>query len=168
MVQLPTLYRHNIRTRLCYVLLPWYHSFHLKYLPISFGPISQASGLSCDVVLCIIMIISVVLSVRVDACNAGTFFTWWRHQMETLYALLALCEGNPPDSPHKGQWSRALIFSLICAWTNSWAHNGDTDDLRRHRVHYDVNVMLQAYFNGTGASVWLSQCQWSNFEIYNA
>ena len=22
--------------------------------------------------------------------------TWWRHQMETFYASLALCEGNPP------------------------------------------------------------------------
>ena len=24
------------------------------------------------------------------------FNTWWRHQMETFPALLALCEGNPP------------------------------------------------------------------------
>ena len=23
-------------------------------------------------------------------------YTWWRHQMETFSALLALCEGNPP------------------------------------------------------------------------
>ena len=22
--------------------------------------------------------------------------TWWRHEMETFFALLALCEGNPP------------------------------------------------------------------------
>ena len=22
--------------------------------------------------------------------------TWWRHQLETFFALLALCEGNPP------------------------------------------------------------------------
>ena len=29
------------------------------------------------------------------------------------------------DSPHKGQWHRALMFSLICAWTNSWANNRD-------------------------------------------
>ena len=30
--------------------------------------------------------------------------------------------GNPPltlDSPHKGQWRAALVFSLICAWTNA-------------------------------------------------
>ena len=32
------------------------------------------------------------------------------------------------------------MISLICAWTNS-ANNGYADDLRRHRVHYDVVVM---------------------------
>ena len=36
--------------------------------------------------------------------------SWWRHQMETFSALLALCEGNPPMvSPHKGQWRGALM-----------------------------------------------------------
>ena len=42
---------------------------------------------------------------------------------------------------HKGQWSVALMFSLICAWTNSWVNHRDTGDLRRHRTHYDVTVM---------------------------
>ena len=43
--------------------------------------------------------------------------------------------------PHKGQWCRALMFSLICAWTKAWVNNRDAGDLRRHRVHYDVTVM---------------------------
>ena len=52
--------------------------------------------------------------------------SWWHHQMEIFSALLALCEGNPPvDSPHKGQWCRALLFSLIYTWTNGWANNWD-------------------------------------------
>ena len=48
---------------------------------------------------------------------------------------------SPVDSPHKGQWRGALIFSLIYAWTNGWANNRDAGDLRRHRAHYDVIVM---------------------------
>ena len=43
---------------------------------------------------------------------------WWRHQMETFSALLALCPGKSPvpvNSSHKTQWRGALIFSLICA-----------------------------------------------------
>ena len=73
--------------------------------------------------------------------------TWWRRQMETFSALLALCEGNslsPVNSPHKGQWCEALIFSLICAWTNSWANNRDAGDLRPHHAHSDVSVMCPA------------------------
>ena len=42
------------------------------------------------------------------------------------------------NSPHKGQWCRALMFSLICAWINGWVNNGEAGDLRRHRTHYDV------------------------------
>ena len=49
---------------------------------------------------------------------------------------------SPVNSPHKGQWCEALMFSLICAWNNNWANNGDTGDLRRHRAHYDVILML--------------------------
>ena len=45
------------------------------------------------------------------------------------------------NSPHKGRWRRALMFSLICAWTNNWAKNGDAGDLRCHHTHYDVTVM---------------------------
>ena len=56
--------------------------------------------------------------------------------------LLAFCAGNSPvNSPHKGQWRGSLMFSLICAWTNSSANNGDDGDLRRYRAHYDVIVM---------------------------
>ena len=47
----------------------------------------------------------------------------------------------PVDSTHKDQWRGALMFSLICAWTNDWANNRNADDLRRHRAHYDVTVM---------------------------
>ena len=45
------------------------------------------------------------------------------------------------NSPHKGQWRGALLFSLICAWINGWVHNQEAGDLRRHRAHYDVTVM---------------------------
>ena len=49
---------------------------------------------------------------------------------------------SPVDSPHKDQWRGALILSLICAWTNSWANNRNADDLRPHSAHYGVTLML--------------------------
>ena len=48
----------------------------------------------------------------------------------------------PVDSPHKGQWREALMFSLICAETNDWASNRDAGNyLRRHRAHFNVTLM---------------------------
>ena len=38
------------------------------------------------------------------------------------------------NSPHKGQWRGALMFSLICAWINGWVNNREAGDLRRHRA----------------------------------
>ena len=48
---------------------------------------------------------------------------------------------SPVNSPHKGQWRGALIFSLICVWINGWVNNREAGDLRWHRAHYDVIVM---------------------------
>ena len=46
------------------------------------------------------------------ASGHGIDNAWWRHQMETFSALLALCVGNSPvNFPHKGQWREALVFS---------------------------------------------------------
>ena len=48
---------------------------------------------------------------------------------------------SPVNSPHKGQWRGALMFSLI--WINGWINNREAGDLRRYRAHYDVTVMNQ-------------------------
>ena len=50
-------------------------------------------------------------------------------------------------SPHKGQWRGALMFILICALTNGWSNNRDAGDLRRHRAHYGVTVMIARHFH---------------------
>ena len=69
---------------------------------------------------------------------------WWRHQMVTFSASLAIYAGHSPataEFPHKGQSRGALMFSLICTWINGWVSNRGAGDLRRHSVHYDVTVM---------------------------
>ena len=38
---------------------------------------------------------------------------------------------SPVNSPHKCQWCKAFMFSLICAWTNGSVNNRDAGDLRR-------------------------------------
>ena len=80
------------------------------------------------------------------ACNNVINWTasWWRHQMEPFSVLLAMCAWNSPvpvNSPCKGQWRGALMFSLIWAWINGWVNNLEAGDLRCNRAHYDVIVM---------------------------
>ena len=54
----------------------------------------------------------------------------------------------PVNSPHKGQWRGAFMFSLICAWINRWVNNREAGDMRRYRTHYDVIVMVNRFRNG--------------------
>ena len=64
--------------------------------------------------------------------------------MVTFSTSLALCGGihrSPVNSPHKGLWRGALMFSLICAWIIGWVNNRKAGDLRCHHAHYDVTVM---------------------------
>ena len=70
---------------------------------------------------------------------------------------------SPVNSPHKGQWRGALMFSLICVWINSWINNRKAGDLRRYRAHYDVIVME---LDHTELRAWIGnhiQKRWSVF-----
>ena len=75
-------------------------------------------------------------------------WTWWRHEMETFSALLVLCTGihlSQVNSLDEGQWTGTLMVALICAWINRWVNNREADDLRRHRAHYVVTVMITVW-----------------------
>ena len=69
---------------------------------------------------------------------------WWRHQMETFSALLAICAGNSPvtgEFPAQRPVTRSfdVFFDLR---RNKWLSKlWWIVDLRRHRTHYDVIVM---------------------------
>ena len=52
---------------------------------------------------------------------------------------------SPVNSPHKGQWRGALMFTLICARIKGWVNNREAVDLGRYRGHYDVTVMICSY-----------------------
>ena len=71
--------------------------------------------------------------------------TWWRHQMETFPHYWPFVRGIHRflvNSPHKGQWRGAFMFSLICVWINRWVNNLEAGDLRCYHAHYDVIVTI--------------------------
>ena len=63
---------------------------------------------------------------------------WWRHQMETSSALLAICAGK---SPVTGEFpSQRPVTRIFDVFFDLRLDEG----LRRHRAHYDVTVMTMA------------------------
>ena len=64
----------------------------------------------------------------------------WKH-FPRYWPFVREIHRSPVNSPHKGQWRGALMFSLIYTQINGWVNNGEVGDLRRHRAHYDVTVM---------------------------
>ena len=77
------------------------------------------------------------------------YLSLWRHQMETYFPRYWPVERgihrSPVNSPHKGQWHGPLMFSLICTWINAWVNKRDAGNLRRHRAHYNVIVMIRCW-----------------------
>ena len=72
----------------------------------------------------------------------------WKH-FPRYWPFVRGIHRSPVNSPHKGQWRVALMFSLICVWINGWVNNSETGDLRRYRAHYDVTIM-QLLTSGLG------------------
>ena len=90
--------------------------------------------------------------------NTSNMITWWRHQMQTFSALLAICGGihwSPVNFPHKGQRCGALMFSLTRAWTNGRVNNRDVGDMRCHPAHGDVTVMISVAVVCLVSQVWI-------------
>ena len=65
----------------------------------------------------------------------------WKH-FPRYWPFVRGIHRSPVNSPHKGQWRGALMFSLICVRINGWVNNRYAGDLRRHQVHHDVIVTI--------------------------
>ena len=96
--------------------------------------------------------------------------SWWRHQMERISALLAICAGKSPvtgEFPAQRPVTRSFNFFLICAWIHGWVNNCEAGGLRRHHAHYDVIVMYRLAWNEL---IWDLECvhfQISQLNIWN-
>ena len=77
----------------------------------------------------------------------------WKH-LPRYWPFVRGIHRSPVNFPHKGQWSGALKFSLICAWINTWVNNCEAGDLRRHRARYDVIVMCSDWDSWKHLILW--------------
>ena len=72
--------------------------------------------------------------------NKHVNFMKWKH-FPRYWPFVWGIHRSPMNSPHKGHWREALMFSLICVWINGWVNNHQVGELRHHLAHYDVTVM---------------------------
>ena len=77
----------------------------------------------------------------------------WKH-FSRYWPFVRGIHRSPVNSPHKSQWRGALMYSLICAWTNGWVKNRGTGDMRRHRAYYDVFIMIYSEYRSDRAKKW--------------
>ena len=115
-------------------------------------------------------------SIHTVKCAPGNVITlsitinpWWRHQMETFSASWPIVLGIrrwPVNSPHKGQWRGALMFSLTCAWINGEVNNREAGDLRRHRAHHNVTAMRRTEYMIDNKHYGQSSAWWYGFLIW--
>ena len=77
----------------------------------------------------------------------------WKH-FPRYWPFVRGIHRSPVNSLHKGEWRGAVMFSLICVWINGWVNNREAGYLRRHRAHYDVNVMIA------------SKCDMRRYQLY--
>ena len=87
--------------------------------------------------------ISLILLIFMPQASCGAIHDdviKWKH-FPRYWPFVRGIHRPPVNIPPKGQWRGALMFSFICAWTNTWASKQYVGDLRRYRAHYDVTVM---------------------------
>ena len=85
-------------------------------------------------------------------CPPDPRISWWRHQMETFSALLAICAGNSPvpgEFPAQRPLTRSFDVFFDLRLINGWVNNRKAGDLRRYRAHHDVMVMLFSGFQSS-------------------
>ena len=89
----------------------------------------------------------------------------WKH-VPCYWPCVRGIHRSPVNPPHKGQWHRALMFSLICARINGWAHNREAGNLRHHCAHHDATVMkdqLESMGNILDVMIWKRCLHYQSF-----
>ena len=97
--------------------------------------------------------------------------TWWRHQMETFSALLAICAGNSPvtgEFPAQRPVTRSFDFFFdlhmnkrLSKQSWGWWFETPSRSLCRHCNEYVLNVQYLIYYSGNKAGA-LVMASWSN------
>ena len=85
-------------------------------------------------------------------CSRYWSFVWW-------------IQRSPVNSPYKGQWRGALVFSLMYAWTSGCVNNRNAGASRSKRQHVSIglddrSIMRPRCLNKVTLSVMMQRICW--------
>ena len=121
----------------------------LNELTINSFKCDQEKMASIDI-LCICVDIIISILCMPSQAGSGVIFIKnlqhdeWKH-FPRYWPFVWGIHRSPVNFHHKGQLRGALMFYLICTWIDDWVNNHEAGDLRRHRPHYDVIVMIKHF-----------------------
>ena len=117
----------------------WWKSIHLQYICVRYSLIFLSEGIH-------------------------NLYTWWRHQMETFSALLAICAGNSPvpgEFPTQRPVTRS--FDVFCdlrlnkrlskQWWGCWFETPSRPLWRNRNVYWTVVMVLCIPFEQLNVSI---------------
>ena len=88
----------------------------------------------------------------------------WKH-FPRYWPFVRGIHRSPVNSPHKGQWRGALMFTLFCVWINGCVSNREAGDLRCYRAHFDVTVMRSFLLSLRIKAKWISNVNQEKYFI---
>ena len=146
--------------------------FHVDYLwPIIGNPAWKIKTFFCENYI-FNMLVTMhalrILVLRTKILQTHDDVIKWKH-FPRYWPFLRRIHRSPVNSPHKGQWRGALMFSLIWTWINSWVNNPEAGDLRRHRAHCDVivmNILSRRLYNSFKGDIYLLSILWYYWQYH--
>ena len=82
---------------------------------------------------------------------------WWKH-FPRYWPFVREIHRPSGNSHQKGQWRGALMFSLICAWINSWVKDREAGDLRRHQTEAQYQYKIPVKYADIQRCEYQSSC----------
>ena len=84
----------------------------------------------------------------------------WKH-FPRYWPFVRGIHRSPVNSPHKGQWRRALMFSWIGAGTNGWANHWDA--LWGHCNGYGIRIVWCNVWHSSSRYHWCQELIYTQF-----
>ena len=143
--------RSDLLTHICILTSPHHHQTWYWTKTISVNckfPVNHNRGCSPSK-MDLIITSCLGMTLHANTRWLGIIIARWRHQNGNIFRVTGLSEGNPTVTggfPSQRPVTRSFDVYLICAWANGWGNNQGAGHLRRHRVRYDVTVMILSKF----------------------